>query len=65
MAPVRICVYAKDIQKMTGKGQGYARRLIKRIREASGKEMGDQITVSDFCRFTRMKEEEVRPFLVD
>lgn len=50
---------------MTGKGQGYARRLIKRIREASGKEMGDQITVSDFCRFTRMKEEEVRPFLVD
>ncbi len=63
MALVRICVYAKDIQKMTGKGQSYARRLIQKIREASGKEVGDHITLSDFCRYTKMREEEVRPFL--
>ncbi len=63
MALVRICVYAKDIQKMTGKGQSYARRLIQKIREASGKEVGDHVTVSDFCRYTKMREEEVRLFL--
>jgi hypothetical protein len=65
MQPMRICMYAKDIQRITGKGESHARRLIKKIRDASGKDPGDQITVTDFCRYTKIREEEVRPFLVD
>ncbi|MCU0355061.1 MAG: hypothetical protein MUD08_15175, partial [Cytophagales bacterium] len=59
----RICVYTKDIQRITGRSERYARQLLSRIRQANRKEAGSLVTVKEFCRFTKIGEDEVEKYL--
>ncbi len=61
----RICIYTKDIQRITGKSERYARMLIEKVRQANQKKKGDLITVDEFCQYTRLKKEQVEKFLLD
>lgn len=64
LIPKRIVIYARDIENITGRRERTSRLLMQRIRKAYGKKPGQFISISEFCSFVGLKEEEVRQFLV-
>ncbi|TKS57412.1 hypothetical protein [Mesohalobacter halotolerans] len=56
----RICIYPKDVAIITGKTERYGRSLLKRIRERLNKEKHQVVSVSEFCDYIGLDEEEVR-----
>ena len=60
---VRLCIYPKDIQIVTGKSERYGRRLLRKIKDDIAKENHQYITVEEFCTFTGLKLEEVNRVL--
>ena len=60
---VRLCIYPKDIQIVTGKSERYGRRLLKKIKDDIAKENHQYITVEEFCTFTGLKLDEVNRVL--
>lgn len=59
----RICIYPKDIQRITGRSERYGRALIAKIREEYNKEEHQFVTVEDFCQYTGLRAEQVYPFI--
>ncbi len=60
----RICIYPKDIMRITGKSERYSRKLLEKIKIKLAKEDHQFITVQEFCQFTGLKTEQVEPFLL-
>ena len=58
-----ITVYAKDVQRITGKSDRYARQLLKKIRGHFKKEGHQFISVNDFCAYTGLSEQDVAKHL--
>ncbi len=48
----RICIYPKDIMRITGKSERYGRKLLEKIREKNQKEVHQFITIKEFCSYT-------------
>ena len=61
----RLCIYPKDIQKITGKSERYSRDLIHKIRAFSEKQKHQCITIEDFCKYSGLSKEQVLPFIND
>lgn len=61
----RICIYPKDIVRITGKSERYARKLLERIKKEYLKKDYQFISVEEFCQFTGLKVEQVQPLLID
>ena len=61
----RICIYTKDVVRITGKGERASRKLLEKIRKELSKTENQLITVEEFCQFTGLKVEQVQPFLAD
>ena len=59
----RICIYPKDIQRITGKSERYGRLLLSKIRELNEKEEHQYVTIDEFCRYTGLSVEQVTPFI--
>ncbi|MEH0157281.1 hypothetical protein V6R21_24420 [Limibacter armeniacum] len=59
----RICIYPKDIQLLTGKSERTARRILSDIRKEYGKEPKQLVTITEFCLYTGLKEQQVLPLL--
>ncbi len=59
----RICIYPKDIQRITGRSERYGRLMLTKIREHNNKEEHQFVTVEEFCRYTGLKVEQVAPFI--
>jgi len=51
----RICIYPKDIQRITGKSERYGRLLLAKIKDRNKKEEHQFVTVDEFCRYTGLK----------
>lgn len=60
----RLCIYPKDIQRITGKSERYGRRLIKKIRERLGKTESQLVTIEEFSNFTGIQKEHLFPYLL-
>jgi hypothetical protein len=60
----RQVVYAKDVQRITGKTERSARRLLARIRAAFQKPKDGLVSVQEFCLFTGLPLEVVQEALV-
>ena len=60
----RICIYPKDIQRITGKSERYGRLLLAKIKERNEKEEHQFVTIDEFCLYTGLKIEQVVPFIV-
>ncbi|HEY8918756.1 MAG TPA: hypothetical protein VIM87_20070 [Chitinophaga sp.] len=56
-------IYTKDIQNIFGKSARSARELMQKLRIMFGKEDWQYISVSEFCEYVGLDEEEVREFL--
>lgn len=65
MAPKRACIYSKDVQRITGKSERYARTLLTKIRKSFNKSPGQFITIDEFCEYTGITNETVQKYLID
>lgn len=61
----RICIYPKDIVRITGKSERYARKLIDKMKIQLSKNENQFISVYEFCQFTGLKIEQVQPLIID
>ncbi len=61
----RICIYPKDVQRLTGKSEKSGRRLLKKIREELGKEDHQFITTEEFAKYTGINKETINQYLLD
>lgn len=58
----RICIYLRDVQRITGKSEKSGRRLLKKIREQLGKEEYRFITTEEFASYTGIASELIHQF---
>ncbi|SIN92481.1 hypothetical protein SAMN04488055_2121 [Chitinophaga niabensis] len=63
MIPNRIVIYIRDIQNITGRSENGARSLMDKIKKAYGKKQRQFVTLTEFCEYSGMDEEEVKLFL--
>lgn len=59
----RICIYPKDVQRITGRSERYGRMLLSQIKTHYQKEDHQFISIDEFCQYTGLKVEQVYPFI--
>jgi len=59
----RICIYPKDVQRITGKSYRYARLLLIEIRRELKKEEHQFLTIEEFCQYKGLNIELVLPLI--
>ncbi len=55
----RVCIYPKDIQRITGKSYRQSIRLMQNIKKDLNKSVNDFLTIDEFCSSTGLKYEQV------
>jgi hypothetical protein len=60
---LRVCIYPKDVQRITGKSERYGRKLLQKIKTQLNKQDHQFVTVEDFCQYTGIKQEQIMPFI--
>ena len=60
----RICIYPKDIQRITGKSYRQSARLLQKIRSDLNKLENEFVSVEEFCNYTSLKIEQVEPLII-
>ena len=61
----RVCVYPKDIQRITGKSERYGRKLLNVIKRFYQKKEYQFITIEEFCNYTGIAEDLVKALMDD
>ena len=61
----RLCIYPKDVQRITGRSERYSRNLIRKIMLALNKQEHQFVSVQEFCHFTGLEYEKVKEFITD
>lgn len=57
--PTRLVIYAKDVQKITGRCERSSYALLQQIRKYFRKHPKAFVTVEEFCVYTGLREEDV------
>ncbi|WP_075604090.1 hypothetical protein [Saccharicrinis aurantiacus] len=65
MKLTRVCIYPKDVQRITGKSEKASRRLLQKIKDNMGKEQHQFITTDDFANYTGIQNSLVQEYLND
>lgn len=65
MITKRVCIYPKDIQRITGRSERYGRKLLNDIRIYFDKESHQFITIKEFSEYSGIEEELVNKFIKD
>ncbi len=60
----RICIYPKDIQRITGRSERYSRGLILKIKISLHKPEHQFLTVQEFCTYMGIPYESVRELII-
>ena len=63
MKQQRICIYAKDIQRITGKSLKTGHRILRQLRKQLGKQPHQFVSANEFARFAGLDEETVLKYL--
>ena len=63
--PSRIVIYAKDVEKITGRRPRTCYAILQKIKSFYNKQKNDFVTVKEFCHFLHIDEELVKEYLVD
>ena len=59
----RLCIYPKDVQRITGKSYRQSIRLLQKLKESCNKEKNSLVSVEEFCDYTGLKYELVEPYI--
>jgi len=60
----RLCIYPKDIQRITGKSYRQSIRMLQKIREDLNKTQNELVSIEEFCQYTSLKKEQVEPLII-
>ena len=61
--PKRVCIYPKDIQRITGKSYRQSIRILFQIRKSLRKPKNSFVSVEEFCLHTGLNIEHVLPLI--
>jgi hypothetical protein len=61
----RICIYPKDIQRLTGRTERFGRNLLVKIREHFDKQSHQFVTIREFAEYTGLEQEDVEKIISD
>ena len=61
----RLCIYPKDIQRITGKSYRQSLRLLHKIRNDLNKLENEFVSIEEFCHYTSLKYEQVMTLIID
>lgn len=61
----RVCIYPKDIIRITGKSERYSRRLLNRIKKHYNKTSHQFITITEFATYTGIDIPTIEKNIVD
>ena len=59
----RLVIHPKDIQIVTGRTERYGRKILSKIKGQLKKAPQQLVTISEFCSYAGLLEEEVRNLL--
>jgi hypothetical protein len=59
MVRIKLIIYPKDIQRITGRSERYAQYVIAAIKKRLGKEKHQFVTYDEFCEFTGIDPQEL------
>jgi hypothetical protein len=60
----RLCIYPKDVQRITGKSYRQSIRLFQKIRKELNKLQNEFVSIEEFCQYTSLKIELVEPLII-
>lgn len=60
---VRVCIYPKDVQIVTGKSERWGRDIIKKIKSNLNKQHHQLITIDEFCIYMGLDKPTVKQML--
>ena len=63
--PKRVCIYPKDIQRITGKSYRQSTRILNEIRKSLRKPKNSLVSIEEFCEYTGLKYEHITKVLID
>ena len=61
---IRLCIYPKDIQRITGKSYRQSVRMMQIIRKELNKLQNELVSIEEFCQYTSLKYEQVEPLII-
>ena len=61
----RVCIYPKDIQRITGKSYRQSTRILQKLRIYLNKQQNELVSIEEFCQYTSLKYEQVLPLIID
>lgn len=61
----RICIYPKDIQRITGRSERYGRKLVSDIKIYFGKQPHQFITAEEFAEYSGLDVEKIEEYLLE
>ena len=59
----RICIYPKDIERITGKSYRQSTRIFQAVRNSLNKLENELVTIEEFCQYAGLKIEQVEPLI--
>ncbi len=59
----RICIYPKDIERITGKSYRQSARMLQATRKSFNKLENELVTIEEFCLYAGLKIEQVEPLI--
>ncbi|RVT75360.1 hypothetical protein EOD40_11395 [Flavobacterium sufflavum] len=59
----RICIYPKDIERITGKSYRQSARMLQAIKKSLNKLENELVTIEEFCQYAGLKIEQVEPLI--
>ena len=60
----RLCIYPKDIQRITGKSYRQSIRMLLKIRKDLNKLQNELVSIEEFCQYTSLKYEQVERLII-
>lgn len=61
---IRLCIYPKDVQRITGKSERYSRMLLHKIKQHFRKQEHQFVSIEEFCQYTGLNTDQVRALLL-
>ncbi len=60
----RVCIYPKDIQRITGKSYRQSTRLMQKIKRDLNKLDNEFLTIDEFCTYSGIKYEQLNHLII-